>query len=37
MRVAMYQGAGRGLKVEAVDDPAPGEGQVVVRVGRCGI
>ncbi len=37
MRVAMYQGEGRGLKLETVADPAPGEGQVVVRVGRCGI
>ncbi len=37
MRVAMYQGEGRGLKVETVADPAPAAGQVVVRVGRCGI
>lgn len=37
MRVAMYQGEGRGLKLETVADPAPGEGQVVVKVGRCGI
>lgn len=37
MRVAMYQGEGRGLKVETVADPAPAAGEVVVKVGRCGI
>lgn len=37
MRVAMYRGNGGGLAIETVADPSPAEGQVVIRVGRCGI
>ena len=37
MRVAMFDQPGRPLKIENVSDPTPGEGQVVLRVGRCGI
>lgn len=37
MRVAMYRGDGKGLAIESVDDPVPGVGEVVVKIGRCGI
>jgi (R,R)-butanediol dehydrogenase/meso-butanediol dehydrogenase/diacetyl reductase len=37
MRAAVFRAADRKLAVETVPDPTPGEGQVVVKVGRCGI
>ncbi|MFA7553886.1 MAG: alcohol dehydrogenase catalytic domain-containing protein [Spongiibacteraceae bacterium] len=37
MRAAVYQGHGKPLAISNVSDPAPGAGQVVVKVGRCGI
>lgn len=37
MRAAVMQGLHKPLAVETVDDPTPGEGDVVVKVGRCGI
>lgn len=37
MRAAVFQGLGRPLVVETLPDPMPGEGQVVLKVGRCGI
>lgn len=37
MRAAVTQGLHRPLAIETVPDPVPGEGEVVVRVGRCGI
>ncbi len=37
MRAAVFQGKGRPLAIETLADPTPGEGQVVLRVGRCGI
>ena len=37
MKVAVFRGLGRKLCVEVVPDPEPGPGEVVVRVGRCGI
>lgn len=37
MRAAVMQGLHVPLAVETIADPTPGEGQLVVRVGRCGI
>lgn len=37
MRAAVFHGPGRPLTIETVDDPTPGDLQVVVKVGRCGI
>lgn len=37
MRAAVFKGLHQPLEVEALPDPTPGEGEVVVRVGRCGI
>ncbi len=37
MKAAVFEGLGRPLKIETLPDPTPGEGEVVVRVGRCGI
>lgn len=37
MKAAVCQGLHQPLIVETIDDPTPGEGEVVVRVGRCGI
>jgi (R,R)-butanediol dehydrogenase/meso-butanediol dehydrogenase/diacetyl reductase len=37
MRAAVMQGLHRPLAVENLADPAPGPGELVVRVGRCGI
>src|SRR5690606_36039725 len=34
---AVVQGGGKPLVIEQVADPTPGPGQVVIRVGRCGI
>jgi (R,R)-butanediol dehydrogenase/meso-butanediol dehydrogenase/diacetyl reductase len=37
MRAAVMQGLHRPLKIETLPDPAPGNDEIVVRVGRCGI
>ena len=37
MRAAVMQGLHQPLMLETVPDPTPGEGDVVVKVGRCGI
>ena len=37
MRAVVMQGLHRPLTLETVPDPTPGAGQLVVRVGRCGI
>jgi (R,R)-butanediol dehydrogenase/meso-butanediol dehydrogenase/diacetyl reductase len=37
MQAAVMQGLHKPLAVEAVDDPTPEAGQVVLKVGRCGI
>lgn len=37
MRAVMFQGLGESLTLETLPDPTPGEGEVVIRVGRCGI
>lgn len=37
MRAAVMQGLHQPLAIETVPDPTPGAGEVVVRVGRCGI
>lgn len=37
MRAAVMQGLHQPLTIETLPDPTPGEGEVVVKVGRCGI
>jgi (R,R)-butanediol dehydrogenase / meso-butanediol dehydrogenase / diacetyl reductase len=37
MRAAVMQGLHRPLAIESVADPDPGEGEVVIKVARCGI
>lgn len=37
IRAAVMQGLHKPLIVESLPDPEPGEGEVLVRVGRCGI
>lgn len=37
MRAAVFQAPGQPLRIERLADPAPGEGQVVIRMERCGI
>ena len=37
MKAAVFKGAGTPLVVETVDDPTPGEGEVVIKVRRCGV
>jgi Zn-dependent alcohol dehydrogenase len=37
MRAAVMQGLHKPLAIETLPDPTPGEGEVVVKVGRCGI
>jgi threonine dehydrogenase-like Zn-dependent dehydrogenase len=37
MRTAIFCGAGLPLEIRAVPDPEPGPGEVVLKVGRCGI
>ena len=37
MRAAVFQGRGRGHRIETLPDPTPGPGEVVVRVRRSGI
>jgi (R,R)-butanediol dehydrogenase / meso-butanediol dehydrogenase / diacetyl reductase len=37
MRAAVMQGLHQPLTIQTLPDPTPGEGEVVVKVGRCGI
>ena len=37
MKAALFKGLHKPLEVENIPDPTPGEDQVVVKVGRCGI
>ena len=37
MKAAVFHQLGRPLTIETVPDPTPGAGEVVVKVGRCGI
>jgi (R,R)-butanediol dehydrogenase / meso-butanediol dehydrogenase / diacetyl reductase len=37
MRAAVMQGLHQPLAIETIPDPTPGAGEVVVKVGRCGI
>ncbi|KQZ29117.1 zinc-binding dehydrogenase [Caulobacter sp. Root1472] len=37
MKAAVFRGLGQGLGIESVADPTPGFGEVVIKVGRCGI
>lgn len=37
MKAAVFTGLGQPLAVDSLPDPTPGEGEVVVRVARCGI
>lgn len=37
MRAAVFKGAGIPFVIEELPDPEPGEGEAVMRVGRCGI
>jgi len=37
MRAAVMQGLHKPLAIETLPDPTPGDGQLVVKVGRCGI
>jgi threonine dehydrogenase-like Zn-dependent dehydrogenase len=37
MKAAVFKGPGKPLVIESLDDPVPGEGELVLRVGRCGI
>jgi threonine dehydrogenase-like Zn-dependent dehydrogenase len=37
MRAAVFRGPGAPLCVQTIEDPIPGEGQVVIKVHRCGI
>ncbi|MGK0460785.1 MAG: (R,R)-butanediol dehydrogenase/meso-butanediol dehydrogenase/diacetyl reductase [Candidatus Azotimanducaceae bacterium] len=37
MRAAVFQEPGSPMTIESVDDPTPGENQVVIAVKRCGI
>jgi threonine dehydrogenase-like Zn-dependent dehydrogenase len=37
MRAVVFKGAGTPMAVEQLPDPDPGEGEAVIKVGRCGI
>jgi D-arabinose 1-dehydrogenase-like Zn-dependent alcohol dehydrogenase len=37
MRAAVFKGAGQALAIEERPDPAPGPGEVLIRVARAGI
>src|SRR6266404_161957 len=37
MKAAVFEAPGKPLAIESLPDPAPGEGELVLRVGRCGI
>lgn len=37
MKAAVFKGVGEPLAIETLADPVPGEGELLLRVGRCGI
>jgi threonine dehydrogenase-like Zn-dependent dehydrogenase len=37
MKAAVFKGPGKPLAIETLRDPVPGDGELVLRVGRCGI
>jgi (R,R)-butanediol dehydrogenase/meso-butanediol dehydrogenase/diacetyl reductase len=37
MKAAVFHGLHQPLTVETISDPTPGDGELIVRVGRCGI
>ncbi|MFC3214569.1 alcohol dehydrogenase catalytic domain-containing protein [Novosphingobium panipatense] len=37
MKAAIYPGHGAPVLIESLPDPAPGPGEVLIRVARCGI
>ena len=37
MRAAVFKAVGQPLAIEQRPDPTPGDGEVVLKVGRCGI
>ena len=37
MKAAVFKGAGQALCIESVPDPVPGSGEMVIKVGRCGV
>lgn len=37
MRALLFKAAGQPLALETIPDPEPGEGEVVIRVARCGV
>jgi len=37
MKAAVFKGVGKPLSIESVPDPTPGPGDLVLKVGRCGI
>lgn len=37
MRALLYKAPGAPLSLETIPDPTPGEGEVVIRVARCGV
>jgi threonine dehydrogenase-like Zn-dependent dehydrogenase len=37
MRAAVFKGVGKPLAIETLADPVPGEGDLLLKVGRCGI
>jgi 2-desacetyl-2-hydroxyethyl bacteriochlorophyllide A dehydrogenase len=37
MKAAVFNGPGKSFSIETLPDPIPADGQVVIRIGRCGI
>jgi (R,R)-butanediol dehydrogenase/meso-butanediol dehydrogenase/diacetyl reductase len=37
MRAAMFNGPGKPITIEQLPDPAPGEGELLIKIHRCGI
>jgi threonine dehydrogenase-like Zn-dependent dehydrogenase len=37
MRAGVFKGVGRPLAIENRPDPTPGDGEIVIKVGRCGV
>jgi 2-desacetyl-2-hydroxyethyl bacteriochlorophyllide A dehydrogenase len=37
MKAAIFEGAGKPLVLRSIDDPTADEGEVVIKVGRCGV
>jgi (R,R)-butanediol dehydrogenase/meso-butanediol dehydrogenase/diacetyl reductase len=37
VQAAIFKGVGSPLSIETRPDPVPGTGEIVLRVGRCGV